>query len=300
MKRLPSLQTLQAFEASVRHGSFTGAADELHLTQGAISRHIQKLENWLGEPLFERLGPRIRATTAAERLKQSLKEPLQGLYQALKSPSQLPSKDSLYLSTLVSIAQTWILPHLSDFKGRFPHIDLTIATDYQLISIPPASKIVALRFGNFDHKGLFCEELLQEEMVAVASASWLERYGQDPVSWPAGELLIHHASPWPTSLKTGSGLLRLPVAKGVRFNDAYLCLQAAQQGLGIAWARYQMARPALDNGDLRLVGSLRQKSNRSYWLACREELQNDLAIGLFRQWLREVMQANTNRINTFS
>ncbi|GGX66039.1 LysR substrate-binding domain-containing protein [Saccharospirillum salsuginis] len=288
MKRLPSLQTIQAFEASIRHGSFTRAAEELHLTHGAISRHVQKLEDWYGKALFERQGPRVRPTVAGEGLRQRLLDPLHGLYQALETPVR-PRRDALYLSTLVSIAQTWILPNLDDFKQQCPNIDLTVATDYQVLSIPPASKVVALRFGQFDHRGLFAEKLLDESMVAVASPAWLARHGADPAHWPTEDMVVHTATPWPATLKTETGVTRLPLAQGARFNDAQLCLQAAAHGMGVAWTRSQMARTALERGDLVAIEPLRQQSDRSYWLVCREELIQDPTLVLFRRWIHDVI-----------
>lgn len=270
MKRLPSLQTIQAFEASIRHGSFTRAAEELHLTHGAISRHVQKLEVWYGKPLFERKGPQVRSTVAGEDLRQRLIDPLQGLYQALESPAQ-PRRDALYVSTLISIAHTWILPNLDDFKQQCPNIDLTVATDYQVLSIPPASKVVALRYGHFAHRGLFAEKLLDESMVAVATPAWLARNGSDPAHWPTDDMIVHTATPWPTTLKTEASVIRLPLAQGPRFNDAYMCLEAAAYGTGVAWTRCQMARAALDRGNLVPIEPLRQKSDRSYWFVCRED-----------------------------
>jgi len=291
MKRLPSLQTIRAFEASIRHGSFTRAGEELHLTHGAISRHVQKLEAWYGKPLFERQGPRVQPTVAGEGLRQRLMDPLQGLYQALEAPTRL-QRDALYVSTLVSIAETWILPNLDDFKQQCPNIDLTVATDYQVLSIPPASKVVALRYGQFDHRGLFAEELLDESMVAVASPAWLACNGEEPADWPTDEMMVHTATPWPAALKTETGMIRLPVAQGPRFNDAFMCLQAAKHGMGVAWTRCQMARAALGRGDLVAIEPLRQKSDRSYWFVCREELIHDPTLALFRQWIHDVIKGD--------
>ena len=288
MKRLPSLQTLQAFEASIRHGSFTRAAEELHLTHGAISRHVQKLEAWYGKPLFERQGPRVQPTVAGEGLRQRLLDPLHGLYQALETPTR-PQRDALYLSTLVSIAHTWVLPNLDDFRRQCPNIDLTVATDYQVLSIPPTSKVVALRYGQFDHRGLFAEKLLDESMVAVATPAWLDQHGADPTQWPTGAMMVHTATPWPVTFKTEAGVIRLPLAQGPRFNDAHLCLQAAAHGMGVAWTRSQMARVALERGDLVAIEPLRQKSDRSYWLVCREELIQDPTLVLFRRWIHNVI-----------
>lgn len=289
MKRLPSLQSIQAFEAAIRHGSFTRAAEELHLTHGAISRHVGKLEDWSGTTLFERRGPRIQATAAGEQLRQRLADPLAALHQALTPSKATPRRDALYLSTLVSIAHTWILPHLDDFQRQCPNIELTVATDYQVLSLPPASKVVALRFGHFDHRGLFAEKVLDEEMVAVASPDWVDRHGRDPSHWPGETMLVHTANPWPASIRSENGTIRLPAAQGPRFNDAYMSFQAARYGQGVAWTRFQMAKSALEQRELVVIDPLRQKSERSYWLVCREEWAHDPTVGLFRDWLQGLM-----------
>ncbi|MBW8882203.1 MAG: LysR family transcriptional regulator, partial [Asticcacaulis sp.] len=230
MKTLPPLPVLQAFEAAARLGSFSRAARERHLTAGAISRHIQALEHWRGEPLFSRNGPHVALTEAGRALRHSLTEPLQALHDALAAPGGPAAAQSLHVFTLPSIAVSLLLPNLEAFRARHPHIRLSLLTRYEMMSLPPVLPVVAVRYGVFDATGLTCHRAPEEAHFAAATPAWLSRYGSDPGAWPAGEMLRHSGTPWPQRL----GRTKLPAAEGIEFNDAALALFGGGVALGLA------------------------------------------------------------------
>jgi len=279
MKHLPPLPVLQAFEAAARLGSFSRAAAERHLTPGAISRHIQALEHWHGKALFTRNGPHVALTPEGQALRDRLTEPMQALYDALLPVADTQRETPLSLLTLPSIAESLILPHLADFRERFPHIRLSLLTQYAMMSLPPALPVVAVRFGVFDEAGLTVHRSAEETHIAVAAPEWIARHGGDPAGWPAGEMLRHTDTVWP--MRFGKARMR---PEGLEVNDAALLLSAARRGLGVIWTRQRLAEADLRAGTLQAVPELAQPSGRFYALVYRSELATHPAIVAFRDW----------------
>lgn len=285
MKTLPPLPVLQAFEAAARLGAFSRAATERHVTPGAISRHIQTLEHWCGEALFVRNGPHIVLTEAGKALRTSLAEPLQALHDALTLPGGTAVAQSLHVFTLPSIAVSLLLPNLGDFRARYPHIRLSLLTQYQIMSLPPVLPVVAVRYGLFDPAGLTCHRSPEENHVAAATPDWLARYGTDPQAWPTSERLRHSGTPWPQRIGRG----RLPVAEGIEFNDAALALAAARDGLGVVWTRRRLMAQDVADGRLVEIQQTEAPGGQTYSLAYRSELDGHPAVSAFRDWLLPIL-----------
>ncbi len=290
MKHLPPLAVLQAFEAAARLGSFSRAATERNLTPGAISRHIQTLEHWHGAPLFARNGPQVTLTPDGQALRDRLGGPMQALYDALAPQTRSARETPLSLFTLPSIAESLILPHLAEFEARYPHIRLSILTQYAMMSLPPALPIVAVRFGAFDESGLGVHRSPEETHLAVATPDWIARHGTDPTVWPAAGMLRHTDTLWPARL----GKLRLPRPQGLEVNDAALLLSAARHGLGVAWTRRGLAATDLRAGRLVAIPDCQAPSGRFYALAYRSELASHPAVTAFRGWILPYMAEASN------
>lgn len=291
-RTLPPLPALQAFEAAARLGSFTGAARERHLTHSAISRAVQAVEHWCGEPLFTRHGPRVRLSPAGERLRERLAEPLHRLHAALGADAPRAragiARQRLSVFTLPSLAATWLLPRLTRLQALAPQLQLDLHTGYALHSLPPLQPAVALRVGRFERQGLRVWPLWRDRLVAVATPAWVGQHGRDPARWPPEQRLRHLEQPWPAQL----GGRRLPAAEGLGANDALLVLQACLCGQGAAWTRRALAEPWLASGALQtLAEEPEAASERASWLVCREELVDDAAVQTFVQWILSELHA---------
>lgn len=302
---LPSLACLQSFEAAARLGSFTKAAAERHLTHSAISRHIQALEHCCAESLFERNGPRVLLSEAGHRLQQRLSEPLLALHAALNMKAMPAGQQKLKVLLLTSLACTWLMPRLPAFARELPHIQLSLETGYEMVSLPPQQATVALRFGHFARAGLRCQRLWFDQMVAVAAPSWVQQYGLDAERWPSTQLLRHSYEPWPLRLPTGeTGAAnkgsKLAAAEGFEFNDALLLVQAALLACGVAWVRSSMVQGLVDQGQLQVLAQSEQVSDKSAWLVCREDTADLPAVRDFFKWAMAQARANdkTERSST--
>lgn len=283
---LPALAALQSFEAAARLGSFTKAAAERHLTHSAVSRNIQSVEQWCGETLFERHGPKVELSPAGQLLCQRLGAPLHALRAALNLDAMSGARLPLKVLMLSSMAHTWLMGRLPAFGAAYPHISLSVETGYDMVSLPPQLPAVAIRFGHFARTGLRCHRLWFDHMVAVAAPGWIAQYGGQSAKWPAHQLLRHTHEPWPLRLlKSGvQGAAKLPQASGYEFNDALLLAEAAAQGCGVAWVRASLVRRFVADGQLRVLVQAEQVSDKSVWLVCREDLAELPQVRDFCEW----------------
>lgn len=299
-KRLPPLFSLQVFECAARHGKFTLAAEELHLTQGAISRQIKQLEDWCGLSLFTRHGPRVALTSDGQALLDRLNAPLNALHAAFDDDNQTrPQK--LHIATLVSVAQTLLLPHLPRFSAQHPEIQISLQTDYALTTFPPQLALVALRFMNTQAQeiaGVRQELLFGDRLVAVAAPSVAKELGSSPEKWPAHRLLRQTNMDW-SHWHEGQTWSKDFYAEGMEFNDASVLLTAARHGTGIALARLSVAWEKLHRGELVLAAPLCVHSFSSHFLMVREDTASLPAVAAFTKWIRHEAQLWQERLAFF-
>src|SRR5260221_13205150 len=126
MPRLPPLNALKCFEAAARAGSFSRAADDLHVTQSAVSHQIRQLEDWFGQTLFDRLGRQTVPTPKGEELAKALGEAFDIMAVACKRLAQSDAGPALTIAVLPSIATIWLIPRLARFFGRHPNISVQV------------------------------------------------------------------------------------------------------------------------------------------------------------------------------
>ena len=146
LRRLPSLDFLKGFEAAGRLLSFTRAADELFLTQSALSRQVQALEEALGAPLFVRRHRALALTPTGERFHREITEILRSLVLAADAARERTRDPGLTLSTTVSFASLWIIPRLSAFRARHPDVEVYVAADDRLVDLARGDVDVAVRY----------------------------------------------------------------------------------------------------------------------------------------------------------
>lgn len=287
--RLPPLFSLQVFEAAARQGNFSRAAVELHLTQSAVSRQIQLLENWCDQTLFARLGPKVQLTQAGHDLLARLGAPL----TALRAAFELGESTRLHLTvnTLASTARAWLVPRLKGFHEAYPQITLQLQTDYALINPAPHMPIVAIRHGpplarTQGNELLHSELLFPETLLAVAAPEFAREIGHDAHHWPSSSMLRHTSLDWAIWLDS-IAIERAEPANGTAFNDASVLLDAAAAGLGVALTRYSLAHPRLLAGQLVAAAAQRCASPSSHYLVCRKDCLALPAVSAFVVWLRQ-------------
>ncbi len=146
LRRLPSLDFLRGFEAAGRRLSFTLAAEELFLTQSALSRQVKALEEALGTPLFERRHRALALTRAGESFHRTVTDKLRDLAAAADALRSAQRDPSLNVSTTVSFASLWLIPRLAAFRKAFPGTDVYVSADDRVIDLARGDVDVAVRY----------------------------------------------------------------------------------------------------------------------------------------------------------
>ena len=254
MKRwLPSLNGLRAFEAAARHKSFTRAAEELNVTQTAVSHQIKTLEERLGLKLFDRRGRALRLTEAAKNYLPSVRSAFDELYDATERLIRRDGDATLTVSTLTSFAAKWLVPRLGGFQDLHPEISISITTSLASVDFDRDDVDVAIRYGRGDWPGLRVDRLISEDIFPVCSPKLLD--GPHPLERPddlAAHTLLHATvfredwQVWLTAAKVDG----VDPSSGVKFDLIMNALQAAIDGLGVALGRTPLVEGDLATGRL--------------------------------------------------
>lgn len=288
-RRMPPLNALVVFETAARHLSFTRAADALHVTQAAVSHQIKLLEEWLGVPLFHRLGrghglvlteagrhylPRVRA--AFDIIREST------------AAIHTERKRVLSIKTLDSFGFHWLVPRLSEYSRRFPNVDVRIlSTDLEDDTLAKGVVDVDIRYGDGDWADVESVRFLTEGIFPVCSPQIVTV--TSPLRTP--EDLRHHTllhdvmvTDWNAWLEA-AGVTGIDVERGPGFNHSHMVTQAAISGAGVALARSALVVDAVRKGQLIKPFSLSIPSRYSYFVVCARGATRDPVVAGFRDWL---------------
>ena len=267
MSKIPhralSLDGLRAFEAVARRLSFSAAADELFVTQSAISRQIKALEAEVGAALFLRGTRKVEITGAGELLREAVLPALDGLDRAVRQIRVSQGRRHVNLSTFASFATLWLLPRLAGFQQQHPDIDLRISATDQLADLDDPELDVALRYDFEAHVPALAERMFGERLTPVASP-WLmqqARSGQaPPLASPAdlaGHALLEEDDVRPSAASLSwrrwlqvQGQAGLEPRRWIYLNYTHQQVQGALAGQGLALARLALVHDALSRGEL--------------------------------------------------
>jgi LysR family glycine cleavage system transcriptional activator len=269
--QLPPLDTLRAFEAAARLGSFSAAAETLSLTHGAISRQVAKLERWLGLKLFLREARGVKLTPDGDRLYVSTREAF-ALIGAYSDRWTEPRGSAVVrLSALPSVSSRWLMPRLTRLERGDPEIRILFSVDHRQIDLEEEGIDLALRCGRGEVPGRLSLQLFEEWCYPVASPDLAREIASRSPGDDAKRLLnyplIHDSSAtgW-RAWFAEQGLDYRPAVHDRRFEDYGLVLDAAACGLGIALARPPLAQRDLDAGRVVAVDRRVARNSVSYWL----------------------------------
>src|SRR5947209_987635 len=252
--RLPSLNGLRAFEAAARHLSFTRAADELNVTQTAISHQIRRLEEQLGIPLFVRRNRALALTREAEAYLPAVRTAFDDLRQATARLRRPASDGLLVVSTMASLAAKWLVTRVAGFQEAHPGIEVRISTSPHLVDFDREAVDMAVRYGHGKWPGLRADWLMAEDIFPVCSPKLLR--GEHPLRGPQD--LEHHTllhatvsrEDWQLWL-TAAGLpVSLAKRRGLNFDQSFMAIQAAVEGLGVALGRTRFVEADIAAGRL--------------------------------------------------
>lgn len=287
---IPHADNLIAFECAARHGSFTRAAEELHLTQGAVSKQVRQLEDRLGVELFKRIRQRIVLTDAGRLYLHDVRETLEDLSNATRQVMSFAgSADVLNLATLPTFGTKWLAPRLAGFHRRYPEASFNLAVRLRPFDFAKEPFDAAIHYGEAVWAGGICEPLFEEEVIAVASPSFRDHHG---LRRPADleRVLRLHQSTRPLAWRQwfeAAGVDTDVAFQGPRFEQFGMISQAAANNLGVALVPRFFIAEELANGRLVQLFDITLRGTSAYHFVFPENRTLRPVVAAFRDWLKE-------------
>jgi LysR family glycine cleavage system transcriptional activator len=296
-RRLPPLNALKAFEAAARHESFTRAAEELCVTQGAVSHQVKALEAELGVKLFNRERQRLVITEAGRSYLEVVRDALDRIAAGTERLLQRQSAGSLTVSTSPNFASKWLVHRLGRFAEMHPGIDLRISASLHHVDFAREDVDLAVRHGDGHAPGLAVARLCAEELAPVCSPKLRRRSGlREPPDLARYTLLhVNDRKDWETWI-AAAGAANVDVSRGPVLNQASMALDAAVDGQGVALARSALAAWDLIAGRLVRPFKLALPVPYAYWIVCPKVTAKLPKIVAFRDWLLSEAEADARRL----
>jgi LysR family glycine cleavage system transcriptional activator len=298
-RKLPPLNGLRAFEAAARHLSFTRAAEELHVTQAAVSHQVKSLEDYLGIKLFRRFNRSLLLTDEGQSFLPGLTKAFDLLDDSARRLAKKEAGGALTVSVLPSFAARWLVARLGRFRRAHPEVDLRIDPNAGLADFAHGDVDIGIRYGKGNYPGLRSDRLMAEDIFPVCSPTLLE--GEHPLRHP--EDLAHHTllhddghGDWRTWLLANE-VKNVDPLRGTVFTDSSVLIEAAKQAQGVALARSVLAADELEAGTLvRPFGKQSVPAEYAYYIVCPEDTANLPKIKAFREWLLKEARSRESRI----
>lgn len=300
MRKLPSLNTLKAFEAVARLGGVQKASDELCVTHGAVSRHLSQLEAWLGIPLFDRSERALRLTNTGRQYQHTLTMALDLMEEATQQIIRSANPNTLGIATTHSFASKWLLDRLPGFKAAHPEMDVWLTLEQTFTDFKTAGVDVAIRMGHGPWPGVDCLPLMEDRLVTVCRPGFLsEPDGLVSLKTLLSYPLLHDQDPnsqWSLLIPDIQGDANtLP---GSRYASTDMLLKMASQGQGIALVSEVLAWTDIAAGHLVQATQETVPLGTYHWLVAPKGCLEQPRIRMFYQWLQaEVSHSRNQDIN---
>ncbi len=294
VSHLPSITALRAFHVSARCLSFTRAAQELNVTQGAVSHQVKGLEDLLGIKLFLRIRQRLQLTEQGKGYLPFVREALDVLHAGNDYLASSQQSGVLTVSVSPNFAAKWLVHRLGDFIAGHPDIELRISASLQHVDFSRSDIDMSVRHGEGNWPGLEVTQLCPELIYPVCSPAFIERYGCpiDP-SDLSGLPLLHDRSrqDWPMWF-AAAGVNQAKVPSGPQFDQTSMVIDAAVEGHGIALARSALAARDLMAGRLVRLFDVALPAPFAYYIVCPKAAAKTAKISQFRDWLLKEAQGD--------
>lgn len=298
MRTLVRLKALQAFEAVARHGSFVGAASELHVSSAAVGQLVRSFEAWLGSPLFHRRtgNERLVPTDDARRALMDVTEGLDRLASGLRHLTAQRTRRVVRVTASNLLMTKWLLPRLDDFASRYAEIDVRLDVADRTVDLVNGEADIGLRCGTGSWAGLQATRLVGEEIIAVCSPllalAWTEAEFRE---WLDAQTLIHDTTSYTADMTPtwqdwlGRADASVPDCDaGLRINSSAAVIQAATKGHGLALVRHTLVAQDLADGRLvRLFPRMSWPIKLAYFAVAAPKAIRRPEVAAFHDWLVE-------------
>lgn len=292
---LPPLNSVRVFEVASRYLNFSRAAEELGVSQGAVSKQIQILEDFVGARLFERLPGRLELTLEGRELKQKVAPAFEILQSSFNRLSRKKSRSSkVKISTVASFASQFIVPHLDRFKSSFPHIELEILTSDRLIDVTREEIDFCVRFGAGPWNGAVNTPLLKGNLVPVCAPGILKIIAAQkrdiPVS-PIRQIQVFANNEWDEWRKLTKR--DLPVSQSPFIMEHFVvALEAAVSGQGVALLPDIIVDKSIEDGRLVQFDPNKLEWPETFQIVYSSDARPSSNAKQTIQWLQEEIDKN--------
>ena len=289
--KLPPVNSLVIFEAAARHLNFTRAAEELLVTQAAVSRQIQVLEDHLGVTLFRRQHRSLELTPYGERLQKAVTMGLEHIANTTADIRRVSKDGELTVSTSVTFANYWLMSRVAKFRASHPDVELRLVASAPVANLAAAGIDLAVRYGKGRWPGVKAVHLLDNEIFPVCAPSYMA--DRRPMRGPEDLLnetllnLVEFDRNWMTwdAFLRAVGVARKPAKRGLEFDNYLVLIQAALDGQGIALGGGRLADDFLARGALMRPLEATLRSDLAFYLLIPTEVPLGEPAARFRDWI---------------
>ena len=287
---LPPFVWLASFEAVARRGSVTEAAHELNLTQGAVSRHIQKLEQQIGVQLFERNKQRLHLTGAGKTYAEEVHQGISLITNAGVKLRTNPNGGALNLAVLPAFGTHWLAPRLADFIAQYPGVTVNFSTRTRPFDFSNENFHAAIHFGLDDWPNANSLRLMEEEVVAIAAPLIVDPRAADNLKEIQKMPLLHlQTRPNAWSRWFAQHGLDIDNVMGIQFDQFATMIQAVVSGLGAAIVPKYLVENELKQGKLIGLGGSATSVIGSYFLVWPERSTHHPPVLAFQKWIKSII-----------
>ncbi|MDI7661832.1 LysR substrate-binding domain-containing protein [Cronobacter universalis] len=295
MRSLNRLKWLHAFEATARHGSFTGAAQELGVTPAAVGQLVRSLEDWVGHPLLHRTRSGKERLTLVDEAQEALHDITLGLDKLETGLNKLRGRRSRSVVVVTAsqvLMMNWLMDRLNRFSETHENIDLRLNVTEKLMDVSHGEADIGIRCGQGDWPGVNKTWLMDEEAVLVCSPHLVPSGKMACSEWLATQKLIHDDTPHPgADFPTWNDVLKTVGApdaleSGLHINSTSAVILAALSGRGVAIVRYALVKQLIETGQLvQLHPDHRWPLKWSYYLVTPQQKVMRDEVKVFHDWL---------------
>ena len=289
-RQLPPMNSLKTFEVAGRLLSFTRAAEELNVTQAAISHQIKLIEEYLGVTLFDRYPRRLSLTTQGKALLAEVIEAFDRVSSAISAVKLNQPSNMLSVRLAPSFAAKWLSPRLKYFWLQYPEINLNLYHAHPAVDFSREDIDIAVTYGKGDWPGVVADSLLSLDFFPVCTPSFMSN---DKPLHDINNLryytLLHDASYecWTDWVKLAE-LDDINTSKGTIIDDTNVLIQAALDGQGVVLGSSTFVQDHLDSGRLIQPFDITLRNDFAYYIVCPPDHLNNPAVRAFKDWLLEL------------
>ena len=287
-RRLPPMNALRAFEAASRHASFTRAAEELFVSQGAISRHVAALEGWLKVQLFTRHARGIELTPKGALFFRVVRSALDQVEYGARQLQQKPDDKTLRLKVPPTFAIRWLVPRLARLHAFKPDLDVQLTTSHQPVNFSRDDVDACIHSDMQPLPDAQCRRLFGEVLLPVCSPALLQRGKRLRAPGDLAQHVLvcslHRPRDWPTWLGA-AGVTDIDGNNGIKVENSALAYQAAIDGLGVVIAQRSFVEDDLKSGRLVAPFDLQVPGDGGYYLAYPAERPKSEGVAAFETWI---------------